>query len=172
MANTVFGTVRTVLAVREFEDRPIPDDLVHRIVEAGRLTASSMNLQPWHFVLVTSREGLHELGAQISTGRYIASSSAAIVVAYERDSDYGVSDASRAIQSMVIVAWAEGVGSNWTGFGDLDRVAAQVGLPDTYEVLAVVPFGYPKRKLGKGKKKRKPLAEVASSERFGTPLEG
>jgi len=36
--------------------------------------------------------------------------------------------------------------------------------------LAVVPFGYPKRKLGKGKKKRKPLAEVASAERFGTPL--
>jgi nitroreductase len=81
-----------------------------------------------------------------------------------------VSDASRAIQSMILVAWAEGVGSNWTGFGDLDRVAAQVGLPDTFEALAVVPFGYPKRKLGKGKKKRKPLAEIASSERFGTPL--
>ena len=172
MANPVFETVRTVLAVREFEDRPIPDDVVHRIVEAGRLTASSMNLQPWRFVLVTSREGLHELGAQISTGRYVASSAAAIVVAYERDSEYGVSDASRAIQSMVMVAWAEGVGSNWTGFGDLDGVAAQVGLPDTYEVLAVVPFGYPKRKLWKGKKKRKPLAEVASAERFGTPLEG
>jgi len=169
MANPVFETVRTVLAVREFEDRPIPDDVVHRIVEAGRLTASSMNLQPWHFVLVTSRDGL---GAQISTGRYVASSAAAIVVAYERDSEYGVSDASRAIQSMVMVAWAEGVGSNWTGFGDLDGVAAQVGLPDSYEVLAVVPFGYPKRKLWKGKKKRKPLAEVASAERFGTPLEG
>jgi nitroreductase len=170
MANPVFETVRTVLAVREFEDRPIPDDLLDRIVEAGRLTASSMNLQPWHFVVVKSREGLRELGAHISTGRYAATSAAAIVVAYERDSEYGVSDASRAIQSMVLVAWAEGVGSNWTGFGDLDRVAAQVGLPDTFEALAVVPFGYPKRKLGKGKKKRKPLAEIASSERFGTPL--
>ena len=171
MANPVFETVRTVLAVREFEDRPIPDDLLDQIVEAGRLTASSMNLQPWHFVLVTSRDGLRDLGAQISTGRYVAGSAAAIVVAFERESEYGVSDASRAIQSMVLVAWAEGLGSNWTGFGDLDRVAAQVGLPDTYEVLAVVPFGYPKRKLGKGKKKRKPLAEVASAERFGTPLE-
>jgi nitroreductase len=171
MTNPVFETVRTVLAVREFEDRPIPDDLLHHIVEAGRLTASSMNLQPWHFVLVTSRDGLRELGAQISTGRYVAGSAAAIVVAFERESEYGVSDASRAIQSMVLAAWAEGLGSNWTGFGDLDRVAAQVGLPDSYEVLAVVPFGYPKRKLGKGKKKRKPLAEVASAERFGTPLE-
>ena len=170
MAHPVFETVRTVLAVREFEDRPIPDDLLNRIVEAGRLTASSLNLQPWHFVLVKNREGLRELGAHIGTGRYVATSAAAIVVAYERDSEYGVSDASRAIQSMVLVAWAEGVGSNWTGFGDLDRVAAQVGLPDTFEALAVVPFGYPKRKLGKGKKKRKRLAEIASAERFGTPL--
>ena len=170
MANPVFETVRTVLAVREFEDRPIPEDLLDRIVEAGRLTASSMNLQPWHFVLVTSRDGLRELGAKISTGRYVATSAAAVVIAYERDSEYGVSDASRAIQSMILVAWAEGVGSNWTGFGGLDRVAAQVGLPDTFEALAVVPFGYPKRKLGKGKKKRKSLTEVASAERFGTPL--
>jgi nitroreductase len=170
VANPVFETVRTVLAVREFEDRPIADDVAHRIVEAGRLTASSMNLQPWQFVLVTSREGLRELGAEIRTGRYVASSAAAIVVAYERDSEYGVSDASRAIQSMILVAWAEGIGSNWTGFGGLDGVAAQVGLPDSYEVLAVVPFGYPKRKLGKGRKKRKPPAEVASAEHFGTPL--
>jgi len=170
MTNPAFDTVRTVLAVREFDDKPIPDDVVHRIVEAGRLTASSMNLQPWHFMLVTSRERLRELGALIGTGRYVASAGAAIVVAYERDSEYGVSDASRAIQSMILVAWAEGVGSNWTGFGDLDEVAAKVGLPDTYEVLAVVPFGYPKRKLGKGKKKRKPLADVASAESFGNTI--
>ena len=166
MTNPVYETVHTVLAVREFDARPIPDDVMRRIIEAGRLTASSMNLQPWHFVLVTDREGLRELGALISTGRYVASSAAAIVVAYERDSEYGVSDASRAIQSMILVAWADGVGSNWTGFGDLDSVGAKVGLPDSYEVLAVLPFGYPKRKLGKGKKKRKPLAEVASAGRF------
>jgi nitroreductase len=72
---------------------------------------------------------------------------------------------------MILVAWAEGVGSNWTGFGGLDAVGKKVGLPHSYEVLAVVPFGYPKRALGKGKKKRKPLGEVVSVERFGNPLE-
>ena len=129
MTNPVFETVRTVLAVREFDDKPISDDLLRRIVEAGHLTASSMNLQPWHFVVVTSRESLRELGAMIGTGRYVASAGAAIVVAYERDSEYGVSDASRAIQSMILVAWAEGVGSNWTGFGGLDAVIAEHSLP-------------------------------------------
>jgi nitroreductase len=170
VTNSVYEAARTVLAVREFDDKPIPVEVLDRIVEAGRLTASSMNLQPWHFVLVTKREGLRELGAQISTGRYVASAAAAIVVAYERDSEYGVSDASRAIQSMILVAWADGVGSNWTGFGDLDGVGEKVGLPDSNEVLAVVPFGYPKRSIGKGRKKRKPLAAVTSAERFGTPL--
>jgi nitroreductase len=71
---------------------------------------------------------------------------------------------------MMLTAWADGVGSNWTGFGGLESVGKKVGLPDTYEVLAVVPFGYPKRALGKGKKKRKPLGEVISSEQFGKPL--
>jgi phospholipase C len=94
----------------------------------------------------------------------------AVVVAYEKQSSFGVSDCSRAIQSMMLTAWADGVGSNWVGFGGLKRVAREVGVPDGYEVLAVVPFGYPRRAIGKGKKRRKPLSEVASAEKFGTPF--
>ena len=70
---------------------------------------------------------------------------------------------------MILTAWADGVGSNWTGFGGLDEVASYVGLPDAYDVLAVIPFGYPSRAVGRGLKKRRPLGEVASAERFGTP---
>jgi nitroreductase len=170
MANPVFEVVRTVLAVREFQDKPIPEDVMRRIVDAGRLTASSINLQPWQFVLVRSRDSLRELGRLMKTGRYIADAAAAVVVAYEKKSPYGVSDCSRAIQSMILTAWAEGVGSNWTGFGGLDAVRKKVGIPDSYEALAVVPFGYPKRAV-KGIKKRKPLGEVISAEQFGNPLE-
>ncbi len=168
MSNAVFEAVRTALAVREYQDREIPDDVVDRIIEAGHLTASSNNQQPWHFVVVRDRRGLQALGGLVKTGPYIAGAGAAVVVASERTSPYAVSDASRAVQSMVITAWADGVGSNWAGFGHLDDVRQQVGLPDTYEVLCVVPFGYPKHAV-KGKKNRKPLAEVASLGRYGTP---
>jgi nitroreductase len=167
MTNPVFEAVRTVLAVREFQDKPIPDEVLHRIVEAGHLSASASNAQPWHFVLVTQRDDLRELGRLVAHGPYIAGAAAAIVVAYEKKNPLGVSDVSRAIQSMILVAWGDGVGSNWTGFGDLEGVRKKVGLPETFEVLAVVPLGYPRRKLGLGKKKRKPLAEVFSAERFG-----
>jgi nitroreductase len=170
MSNPVFETVRTVLAVREYQDKPIPDDVLGRIVEAGHLSASASNVQPWHFVVVRDRAGLQELGGLVAHGPYIAGAGAAIVVAYEKANPLGVSDVSRAIQSMILVAWGDGVGSNWTGFGELEGVRKKVGLPDKYEVLAVVPFGYPKRAIGKGKKKRKPLAEVASAEQYGTPF--
>jgi nitroreductase len=170
VANPVFEVVRTVLAVREFQDKAIPDEVLRRIVEAAHLSASSVNLQPWHFVVVTKRESLRELGGLIGSGRYIAGAAAAVIVAYEKKSPYGVSDCSRAIQSMVLVAWADGVGSNWTGFGGMVGVREKFGLPESFDVLAVVPFGYPKRVLGKGKKKRKPLGDVVSAEEFGTPF--
>jgi nitroreductase len=170
MANEVFDAVRTVLAVREFQDGPIPHELLHRIGEAGRLTASGSNKQPWHFVFVTQPEALRELGRLVRTGPYTAGAAAAIVVGIERDNPLALSDVSRAIQSMILTAWAEGVGSNWTGFAGLDAVGDYVGLPGTYEVVAVIPLGYPKRKLGKGLKNRKPADEVLSAERFGNPL--
>jgi len=170
MSNEVFEAVRTVLAVREYQDKQVPDEVIRRIVEDAHLTASSINRQPWHFVLVRNRQTLREIGALISTGRYVAEVGAAVVVACEKKSPYALSDASRAIQSMVLTAWADGVGSNWTGFGGMESVRKKVGLPDVYDVLAVIPFGYPKRSLGKGRKKRKPFDEVVSSERFDTPL--
>ena len=169
MANEVFETVRTILAVREYQDKPLPEDVVRRIVEAAHLTASASNTQAWHFVLVRERERLRKLGSLVRTGPYIANAAAAVIVAYEKQSRTGLSDASRAIQSMLLASWGDGVGSNWTGFGSLENVRIESGLPDTYDVLGVLPFGYPKRKVI-GNKKRKPLDEVVSAERFGTPL--
>jgi nitroreductase len=136
----VFEAVRTVLAVRQYDSRPVPRDTIDRVVEAGRLTASSMNRQPWHFVVVT-----------------------------ERASAYASSDASRAIQSMILTAWDEGVGSNWTGFLGLEDVRTSLGIPDEYDVIAMLPFGYPAEERRGGQKARKLIGEVASSERFGAP---
>ena len=170
MSNEVFEAVRTVLAVREYQDKTVPDDVLRRLLEAAHLSASASNKQPWHFVLVKDHEALRELGRLVRTGPYIATAAAAVVFAVDKANPLAVADASRAIQSMILTAWADGVGSNWTGFGGLEGVRQKVGLPDQYEVIAVLPLGYPKRPIGKGKKNRKPFDEVVSSERFGTPL--
>jgi nitroreductase len=137
-------------------------------VEAGRLTGSSMNRQPWHFIVVEERDTLRKLGELAPSGPYIVQAPLAIVVVIE-ESRFSVSDASRAIQSMMLTAWAEGIGSNWVGFFRLEAVKPLLDIPADLDVLAIVPFGYPAKSVGQGIKNRRPLDEVASRERFGQP---
>ncbi len=171
-----YQAIRTVLAVRQYADTPVADATVDRIIEAAHLTASSQNKQPWHFVVVRDRERLKQLADLAPSGPYIAQAQLAVVVTI-LPTPPAISDASRAIQSMVLAAWSEGVGSNWVSApkdGSERDVAlkALLGVPADRHFVAILPFGYPAQAGGKGKKNRKPLGEVASSERFGEPYQG
>jgi nitroreductase len=166
----IFDTIRTVLAVRHFKDTPIPESIVRQIVEAGRLSASGGNSQPWHFIVVRDKETLLRLGQLARTGRYIPQAPLAIVVAMDRNT-LAISDGSRAIQNMILAAWSQGIGSNWVGYNNLPEVNPLLGIPEEASVLAILPFGYPAEAVGKGQKKRKPLGEVAYDERWGKPFE-
>jgi nitroreductase len=170
MMMDVFDGIRTLLAVRRYLDRPVPDTVIRKILEAGRLTGSAMNLQPWHFIVIQERETLRRLGALARSGPYVADAPLAIVVAVEK-TGYAVSDASRAIHSMLLVAWSEGVGSNWVGFGGLEKVNTLLEIPAGLDALAILPFGYPADRIGRGKKNRKPLRAIAHRERYGRPLD-
>ena len=166
----VYEAVTTVLAVREFREGPVADEMIDKIIESARLTGSSMNRQPWHFVVVQNRDTLRNIGNLVTSGPYNAHAAFAVVVAIEKSSPFGVSDASRAIQSMMLTAWSEGIGSNWTGWVGMTKIANLLGIPNSLDVIAVVPFGYPKKIRTKGIKTRKPIKEIAHSEQFGSPL--
>src|SRR5205809_6908887 len=166
----VFEAIRTLLAVRRSQNTPVTDTVLRRIVEAGRHTGSGMNRHPCHFIVIRDAETLRQLGALASSGPYVAQAPLAIVVATDR-TRFAVSDASRGIQSMLLTAWADGVGSNWVGFGGLDNARALLDIPANLDVLAILPFGYPARPVGRGKKQRKSLREVAHLERYGRPFE-
>jgi nitroreductase len=163
----VFEAIRTMQAVREYQDRLVPEDVLRRVLEAGRLTASGMNAQPWHFIVVQDPNTLRQLGALAKTGPYIAGAPVAIAVAVNR-TRLAVSDASRAIHAMLLTAWADGVGGNWVG---LDEAKRLLGIPEELDLLAILPLGYPATALGRGKKERKPIGEIASRERYGQPFE-
>lgn len=165
----VFEAVRTLLAIRDYRDTPVPEASIRRILEAGRLTGSSMNGQPWHFIAVQNRDTLRQLGSLLHTGPYVAQAPLAIVVVID-NTRFAISDASRAIQSMMLTAWMDGLGSNWVGFGGLDTLKPLLGIPAEMDIFAVVPIGYPKGKTGQGKKQRKALSEIAYREQWGQPV--
>ncbi|MFN2519467.1 MAG: hypothetical protein ABR525_00295 [Candidatus Limnocylindria bacterium] len=71
---------------------------------------------------------------------------------------------------MMLVAWGYRVGSNSVGFGGLEGVRPLLRIPEDIDVVAIVPLGHPAVATRRGKKNRRPLAEVAHLERYGAPF--
>jgi nitroreductase len=166
----VFDAVRSLLAVRQYRPDPIPDDVVRRILESARLSGSASNKQPWHFVVVQDHDTIQEVARAVPTAPFAAGAPLVILVAVEK-TRFAFSDASRAIQSMMLTAWDAGVGSTQAGGPGMDQLKQLLGIPDDLDVVAVLPFGYPALDVGAGKKNRKLLGEIASRERYGEPFE-
>jgi nitroreductase len=164
---SVFECVRARLETREFKSDPVPEAVLLKILEAGRWSPSQRNRQPWHFIVVQDRETLRQLGAMAPSGPYLADAALAIVVVTE-GARIPLIDGTRAISSMQLVAWEEGIGSCWVGSVDREGVKRLLGLPETCELITVLPFGYPTDATKRLKKRRKPLAQIAHRERFGT----
>ena len=118
--------------VREYAETPIPDDVVHRILDAGRLAGSSRNRQERELVLVSDREAL---AAAVFTPENVRG--AALVVAIAGSA--GGFDMGRAAQNMMLAAWNDGVASCPNGQRDPAAVERLVGAP----VGAILTFGYP-----------------------------
>lgn len=165
----VYQAIRTMLAVREYADRPIDDAIIHQMIEAARLTGSSRNTQHWDFVVVRQRPNLQQLGALAAYGPYIAQAALAIAVVVP-ENQTGFIDGTRATQDMMLTAWAAGIGSNWVGNVNTPEIKSLLKIPQERMVLTIIPFGYPAKKLGAGKKKRKAVAEIAHAEQYGQPL--
>ena len=86
-----------------------------------------MNSLPWNFILFEDREMLIKIVELVKSGPYIAQAAQAIVVV-DDNSRFAISDGSRAIQSMLLTAWSEGVGSNWGGFVGIDGIKPLQGI--------------------------------------------
>lgn len=123
--------------VREYDARPLPDDAVRRILEAGRLAGSSKNRQQRRFVVLTDPpvDAVYE-PANLSGATLVV----AIVVSGK--GPVGL-DAGRAAQNMMLAAHNDGIGSCPNGIADADAMAAAAGIEEGEQVATVISFGYP-----------------------------
>ena len=92
--------------VREYADRDLPEDVVRRILDAGRLAGSAKNRQAWRFLLVESREVREQLAAAVYEPANVRGAKLVVAILAK-----GSLDTGRALQNMLLVAWNEGVGS-------------------------------------------------------------
>lgn len=166
----VYECIRTRRSVREFKPDPVPDDIVHKLLQAGRWAPSSSNTQPWHFVVVRDRETIAAIGQIATQGAFIGQAPLAIAIVMENARRPQL-DAGRALQQMELMAWSEGLGTCFVGIRAPEQQQAikdLLGIPEAMELITVLPFGYCLAGRRTAGTPRKPMVEMAHSETFGT----
>ena len=161
----VFDCIRTRPAIRSFRPDPIANEVVKKILEAGRQAHSQRNRQPWRFLVIQTRETLKQIGALAPSGPYIAEAPLAIALIIEGAKNPYI-DATRAAECLMLAAWGEGIGSCWVGGLDRPQIKALLGIPEYVETVALIPLGYPAGSFGPAV--RRPAAEVTSYNRYGS----
>ena len=169
---SIYQAVIARRTVRDYTDRPVEEETVRRLLQAGRMAPSSSDSQPWHFVVVRERETIDKLGEIATQGPFLAGAPLVIAVCVVGDAPRGQLDAGRAIQQMEIVAWGEGMGTCFVGVRDPEQqrqVKALLGIPDDVELVTLLPFGYRQEGFRRRGVRRKEMSTIAHRERFGEP---
>ena len=162
-----FECIRTRRTTRTFLPKDVPEQTIRKILEAGRLTPSARNLQPWHFVVIQDKGVLKQLASLCTTGRFIEHASCAVAVVTDPANTWHEIDGARAVQNMELAGWNEGVGTCWIGSMDRERIKALLEIPNHLHLLTILPFGYAVEPHGPRRKTKKRPEEVCHWGRFG-----
>jgi nitroreductase len=159
--------------VREFEQRPIDDADLDRILEAGRRAPSARNSQPWDFVVVTDRDQLRKLSGVWRGAGHVAHSAATIVLVIEDSDDPMLRqraryDLGQTTMAMLIAAADLGIGSGHSSVRDQDLARSVLGLPPDRVAAYLLDFGYPAGRPLRPIRKpnRRPFGEVVHRGRW------
>jgi nitroreductase len=154
-----FLTIVSKRDTRQYSDRDLPEEVTHRILEAGRLSGSAMNRQPWRFVVVDSPRARERVAETVYAPANVQG--ARFVVALVGTG--GGLDIGRCAQNMMLAAWNEGVASCPNGMPDVAATATALGLAGDGKPVVVLSFGYPA--TGHTGDRRTPEEWIARAER-------
>ena len=141
----VADAIRLKRAVRQFAPRPLPEEAVRAILNAGRRAQSSKNTQPWHFIAIqdkTTLKALSELGAW--AGHLAGSALGVAILTTDPGEKFQVMfDAGQAAAYMQLAAWELGIGSCLASIYEPEKARQLLGFPAEWHLHIAISFGYP-----------------------------
>jgi len=172
----VYQTIVSKRDTRGFELRPIPDDVLHRILQAGRMAGSAKALEPVRFVVLRDQDQKQALSVCGLSTQHLLTAAAVVAIVLEPEIGVvgapltifrGPFDSGRAAQNMMLAAWGEGIASCPASMHHAEDAAAVLGLPEGYVVANTIAFGYPAASApARPTRPRKPLDEYVHWERW------
>ncbi len=174
-ADAVYNNIMTRSSVRSYQDKPVENDKIEKLLRAGMAAPTAVNRQPWHFVVVRDKATLNAIAEATPNARMAKGAPLAIVVcgdmSKEKDDpvrEFWSQDASAATENILLAAHGMGLGAVWTGtYPDKARCSAVsklLDLPEHIIPFCTIVIGYPD---GDNTPKDKWKPENVSYEKFG-----
>ncbi|MBS7639549.1 MAG: nitroreductase family protein [Candidatus Bathyarchaeia archaeon] len=162
----VFKVICERRSIRKYRDEPIPEEILERILEAGRLAPSAANRQPWSFIVVKDKGVKSELVDACRGQRFIGEAGAVIAVLGDPNaSRWYKQDPFIAASFMTLEAHEEGLGVCWIGAFDEDKVKKVLKIPENLSVIILLTVGFPDEKPQP--RPRKPREEIFFLDEYG-----
>ena len=144
-------------SIRKFKKEPVSEEIMNNIFEAGRLSPSATNNQPWYFVV--ARDQREKEACSFGGFNRFAIDASFVVVGFYKQSEavmekYSLMDVTIALQSMVIAGWLQEIGSCWMGAFDDKRLMDTLSLPVDAKIVGAIAFGIPAEEPGQPRKKQ------------------
>jgi len=168
----VSEAIRTKRAIRKFQDKPLPEDVIHSILNAGRRSQSSKNEQTWQFIVIRDKSILNALSECGTWAGHLAGAAlgVAILTPDPTAKFQTMFDAGQAAAFMQLAAWELGVGSVPASIYEHEKARGILGFPSEWHLRIALSFGYPleEEKLSAAPKRggRRSLEEVVHWDKW------
>jgi len=162
--------IKSRRSFRKYQPKPISEEEMDKILEAGRWAPSAGNSQPWKFIVLRNAEVRKALADAVPTGRFISSAPVAIVVTINpRASSHPVEDGAAATQNMLLEAHSLGLGACWiggaSGTANEERAKRILNIPEEERLLSIISVGHPAESP---EKSRRSMGETTFTDSYGS----
>jgi nitroreductase len=142
-----WDAIRSRRNVREFANQPVSREQIDRILEAGRLSPSARNGQPWDFIAVMERGRLTELAGVWRGAWHVAGAPAVIAIVAprvtDREEELLYFDLGQAVMLMMLSASDQGLGTGHAAVSDQGLAQRLLGFPSDRFLAYMLSVGYP-----------------------------
>lgn len=153
-------------SVREYTDKPVPRELLEKLVDAGRMAPSARAVEPWEFVVITDRAKIDKIASIAPNGRFLNSAQAAIIIICA-ETKYFIEDGCAATENILLQAVDLGIGACWIA-GDkkpyAENILRMLNAPQDTKLVSIVSIGWPRQKPSQ--RKNRSLKDVLHWESF------
>jgi nitroreductase len=158
----VLDLMKNRRSTRDFQDKPIPDEIIQKVLIGAQWCQSANNAQPWRLIVIKNKEIIKKISDICSYGHFIKKAPIAIAIVGDKKQSpkWYIYDNSMLSHQICLLAWAYGIGTCWIGSMDRDKVGTVLKIQKTEEIITVLPLGYP---VNIGSSTRKALDEIVST---------